>query len=224
MADKHPYVSGGGILTQVINQFRSSFPTVVNAATLQKLGLAPNNESYVPNILRFLKLIDEDGNRTPLAAEVFSQHDDAQFSAQFGEVVKNAYTELFELHGDKAWDLDKDALTTFFRGTDHTSEIVGGRQAGTFQVLAAFAGHGEPPQPKTSSTKSTTKSPKKGATSATSASTQETRTDPLSAKLQGNQGRDLGLTVRIEINLPSDADQDTYDRIFKSIKENLLDG
>jgi hypothetical protein len=34
----------------------------------------------------------------------------------------------------------------------------------------------------------------------------------------------VGLTVRIEINLPADGDQDTYDRIFKSIRENLLNG
>jgi hypothetical protein len=30
--------------------------------------------------------------------------------------------------------------------------------------------------------------------------------------------------VRIEINLPADGDQETYDRIFKSIRENLLNG
>jgi hypothetical protein len=34
----------------------------------------------------------------------------------------------------------------------------------------------------------------------------------------------FGLTVRVEINLPSDGDQETYDRIFRSIKENLLNG
>jgi len=36
--------------------------------------------------------------------------------------------------------------------------------------------------------------------------------------------KDFGLTVRIEINLPADGDQETYDWIFKSIRENLLDG
>jgi len=32
----------------------------------------------------------------------------------------------------------------------------------------------------------------------------------------------VGLTVRVEINLPPDGDQATYDRIFRSIRENLL--
>jgi hypothetical protein len=32
----------------------------------------------------------------------------------------------------------------------------------------------------------------------------------------------MALTVRIEINLPAGGDQSTYDCIFKSIRENLL--
>ena len=38
----------------------------------------------------------------------------------------------------------------------------------------------------------------------------------------GHPQRDVGLTVRIEVNLPPAADQETYDRIFKSIRANLL--
>ena len=34
----------------------------------------------------------------------------------------------------------------------------------------------------------------------------------------------VGLTVRIEINLPAGGDKETYDAIFQSIKENLLNG
>lgn len=34
----------------------------------------------------------------------------------------------------------------------------------------------------------------------------------------------FGLSVRVEINLPSDATAETYDNIFKSIKKNLLNG
>jgi hypothetical protein len=34
----------------------------------------------------------------------------------------------------------------------------------------------------------------------------------------------VGLTVRVEVNLPANGDQETYDRIFRSIRENLIDG
>ncbi len=32
----------------------------------------------------------------------------------------------------------------------------------------------------------------------------------------------MALTVRIEINLPANGTQDTYDMIFKSIRANLI--
>lgn len=226
MTDRHPYVSGGGTLVQVVTQFRSSFPGNVTAATLQKLGLAPKNESYILNILKFLGLIDDEGNRTKSASEIFSQHDDAEFSSRFSEVVKNGYKELFDLHGDGAWEIDRNALITFFRSTDHTTSLVGSRQANTFKVLAALAGHGEAPRPKATKSKSTSKAPKPKSAKPTMASKpisqkkEEVGTKPSSSR----QEHEFGLTVRIEINLPSDADQETYDKIFKSIRGNLLNG
>ena len=33
----------------------------------------------------------------------------------------------------------------------------------------------------------------------------------------------VGLTVRIEVNLPADGDEEVYDRIFRSIRKNLID-
>ncbi|MDE2180489.1 MAG: hypothetical protein KGJ40_06545 [candidate division NC10 bacterium] len=39
-----------------------------------------------------------------------------------------------------------------------------------------------------------------------------------------NEKGNVGLTVRIEINLPAQGDQETHDRIFQSIKQNLLNG
>lgn len=225
MADKHPYVSGGGTLVQVITQFRNSFPATVNATTLQKLGLAPKNESYVLNILRFLKLIDDEGKRTSLASKVFSQHDDTQFTTQFSEVIKEGYNDLFELHGENAWKLERNSLITFFRSTDHTTGLVGGRQAGTFQVLAALAGHGEAPKPKSSQQPKKTKTSKgKPAKKITPAKAEPTKQGVDIPNMDPKTERDIGLTVRVEINLPSDADQETYDKIFKSIRENLLNG
>jgi hypothetical protein len=80
VAEKHPYTSGGrGGLVQAINQLRSSFPPKVTADTLKKLGISPNNESYIINILRFVGIIDEQGAKTAKAGAAFSKHDDAEF-------------------------------------------------------------------------------------------------------------------------------------------------
>jgi len=72
VAEKHPYMSGSGGLVQAVNHLRKSFPGEVSAETLKKLGIAPNNETYVINILRFIGVIDAEGKKTTKAASVFS--------------------------------------------------------------------------------------------------------------------------------------------------------
>lgn len=224
MADKHPYVSGTGVLAQVLDHLKKSFPASLDAEVLKKLGFAPKNESYIINTVRFIKLIDEKGARTEKAQRTFTLHDPSSFSKAFSEVVKSAYGDLFKLHGDGAWTLDNAKLITYFRQTDQSSEVVGTRQAATFRALAAYAGQvvapaaaprvkGKPAQIEKRKPKTTPKS-----TEAAS-----------KVSLTRNQGggltdRNIGLTMRIEINLPATGDQDTYDKIFKSIRENLLNG
>jgi hypothetical protein len=219
MAEKHPYVSGSGGLVKAIQQLRNSLPSKIDAYILKKLGIAPKNESYLINVLKFLSVIDDDGTPTDEARATFSQHDDSAFGKKLSEMMKKAYSELFGLHGEKAWNLDNNALVTFFRQSDQTSAVVGSRQAMTFQTLAAFAGHGEVPSARQST-------PRKGKASIKKAkSSKQTEVpSPPSPNTGTGGGKDIGLTVRIEINLPEGGDQATYDRIFKSIRENLLNG
>ncbi len=222
MANKYPYVASAGPLVRTVDHLRKSFPKEVTAETLRKLGVAPKNESYVINVLRFLGVLDDEGKKVDAKAKAFLQHKDDAFNKEFEGLVKNAYEELFELHGDGAWALDRATLTQFFRTTDHSSDIVGTRQAGTFTYLAGLSGHTELPQARDSA-------PKKKASAARKATTQkkekpkaeapsESTADPIAPDSR------VGLTVRIEVNLPADGDQQTYDRIFRSIRKNLIDG
>ena len=227
MADKHPYISSGGPIIQVLQHLRSSFPRMLDAATLKKLGFASNNERYVLSILRFLEIIDEEGKKTDQASKIFALHDNKEFANNFSEVIKKSYNELFALHGKNTWQLEPDGLITFFRNADQTSAIVGKRQANTFIALARFSGQREVATARASVQRRDTKKPseKKKATQQT-----RTRIAPSSTTPPGSGGAakrnesDVGLTVRIEINLPSDGNQETYDRIFRSIRENLLNG
>jgi hypothetical protein len=219
MAAKYPYVSGSGPLVQTAEHLRKSFPPVVDSDTLKKLGIAPSNESFVINILRFAGVLDEEGKKTDAGSKAFAQHEDGAFQMGLGNLVKEAYSELFALHGEDAWTLDLDQLITFFRSSDETSAVVGRRQATTFQTLSSLAGHGELPPakgPAPAKSVSGAKKPSKKASLKPTSEGTTTLLAPTSAMLP------IGMTVRIEINLPSDADQETYDRIFRSIRENLL--
>jgi hypothetical protein len=224
MAEKHPYFQTPGHFAQLVTHLRRSFPNTVTADTIKKLGLAPKNESYLINTLRFIVLIDEEGNKTETASKVFSLHQDQAFEKGFGDLVKKAYSELFGLHGDAAWGLDTDSLISFFRQTDKSSAVVGKLQANTFKTLAALAGHGEVPEKKPKTKQGGKKlSALKPGTAAKSMKVKEADLKHKGNSLSGTK-RDFGLTVRIEINLPAEGNQETYDRIFKSIRENLLNG
>ena len=221
MAETHPYISGAGNIVQIVNHLRKAFPASLTADTIKKLGIAPNNESYVLNILRFIGVIDADGKKTSEASKIFSQHQDDKFSDKFSTLVKKSYKDLFDVHGDDSWDLDKDGLITFFRSSDDTSATIGGRQAGTFRALAGLSGHGDVPTPKPKGAQQGSNQSKKK-TKKTKKKTGGKNIIPPNLG-EEEPSRNIGLTVRVEINLPADGDQDTYYRIFKSIRENLIE-
>jgi hypothetical protein len=228
MPYKHPYTLGSTGLIQVIQQLQKAFPPTITAETLKKLGIAPNNESYLINTLKFIGIIDDEGNKFKEAAGAFLKPDNAEFAQEFSKLVRSAYSELFALHSDDSWTLEQGKLISFFRGSDESSAEVGRRQAITFQALAALSGYSEiRASSKTQNAKTTAKK-----TPQISARPQVKKITPAvsTPKFEQNapasverKARDLGLTVRIEINLPAVADQATYDMIFKSIRENLID-
>lgn len=221
MAEKHPYASPGSIAATIV-QLRKSFPAKVTAETLKKLGIAPQNESYIINVLRFIGAIDADGNKTDTSTTAFSKHNDEDFHKAFEAMIKPAYSELFSLHNDGAWTLATDDLISFFRTSDQTSDVVGRRQASTFQALAALAGYGEPAVPKASGKPREAK-PKAAKPKAVKGAGNGA---PVYERAPGGNGSNghqpMALTVRVEVNLPAGGDQETYDRIFRSIRENLL--
>ena len=225
MADKHAYFQSPGQFTKLLTHLRRTFPSSVTADTVKKLGLAPKNEGYLVNTMRFLGLIDDEGNKSDLAGKVFSQHQDEDFQKEFSQVVKKAYPELFTLHGENAWDLDRSELITFFRQNDQSSASVGGYQASTFACLAALSGHGDLPTPRHAKKERKKQAPAPEKKNAPRAKASKATPAGATATTTGARGtHDVGLTVRIEINLPAEGDQATYDRIFKSIRENLLNG
>lgn len=221
----HPYVPSAGMLVQTFNQLRKMFPTQVDAETLKRLSLAPKNESVVMATLKFLGFVDDDGNKTEKATEVFLKHTDKDFASALEQAVRDSYSELFAQAGDDAWTLDRDSLIGFFRVQDETSALTAKRQAITFEALSTLSGHGETPTAREPRKQKVIKKPAKKEAEKKMAVTADAAEATKQIATDFPKGRkDLGLTVRIEINLPAQGDQETYDRIFESIRKNLLDG
>ena len=141
-------------------------------------------------------------------------------------MIATSYKGLFDLRGDAAWTLEEGPLVSFFRGTDQSTALVGGRQAKTFRTLAAYAGHGssDPSTPSRAPRKAAAKVAKRPESPAKKAATSVNSVESDDKEKEQSRKDSVGLTVRIEINLPAAGDQETYDRIFRSIRENLLNG
>jgi hypothetical protein len=197
---------------------------------LQRFSIAPANESYIISILRFLGLIDEEGDPRDENTGFFFGGDEV-FKPGLEQKLRDAYSPLFDEMGDDALTAEKDALTNWFRHSDKTSALVGQRQASTFQTLVALAGYGEVPTTRASGSKKAAapsaaakKSTAKKSATLEGASDKAPPAHP--AKESGDttvtNTSDVGLTVRIEVNLPPGGDADTYDAIFASIKKHLM--
>lgn len=217
----HPYISGPGNVAQMIAFLRKNFPATVTSETVKKFGLASNNESYVINALQFLGVIDEEGKRTTKGHDVFVLPDES-FPKAFEGMVKEAYSDLFDLRGDDAWTMAKNELTAYFRTTDKTSEVIGGRQAGVFQVFRDLAGHESADDKAAPKTSSKSRAPKGKPSPPPKAKVISVVKDGEKVDFPApGQRKDMALTVRIEINLPANGSKETYDNIFKSIRANL---
>jgi hypothetical protein len=150
-----------------------------------------------------------------------TQHDEGDFQTAFAALIQRAYGDLFELRGEEAWTMSRSQLIGYFRSADKTSDTIGGRQAGVFIVLRELAGYGAGesgvPKPKQANgTKPKAVPRKHKAVLQPTSGAVEAEASAISA-----QKSDIALAVRIEINLPAEGTQETYDAIFKSIKTNL---
>jgi len=218
MAVTFPYATTVHGLNSTVRQLRSAFPPKVNAETLKKLGIAPGNENSILQTLRFVGLFNEEGDKNAEAGKAFFITDDAKFGEAFGALVRRAYGSLFETLGENAWDVGKDKLITFFRESDQTSARVGEQQALTFLALAAFAGHGEAPASTGNGARRSAAAPRRARGERTP--TKAAVVAPTAPAT--NSGGPLTVSVRVELNLPVTDDQSVYDKIFRSIRENLV--
>src|ERR1700736_6707083 len=109
----YPYISGQGALVQALEQLRKSVPPKVDAGYLQRFNIARANESYVISILRFLGLIDAEGNRIDNASKYLYGNEEA-FQAGLENALRTAYSALFD-EMNNALEADREALIHWFR-------------------------------------------------------------------------------------------------------------
>lgn len=120
MAEDHfaPYAPTKAVLA-VFDRFRGpGLPDPVTNATLERIGIPSSNAPRTLQALRFLKLIDEGGNRLP-AFNGLRQAKTEEYPGQLAEIVRAAYLPIFEIV-DPATDSEV-AISDAFRGYEPAS-------------------------------------------------------------------------------------------------------
>jgi hypothetical protein len=193
-------------------------PPTFNRQFIKDIGFkSSNHHAFIP-LLKGLNFLSDNGTPT----ERYKQFLDAsRWRVVLAEAVLEAYSDIFVLKG-KPTDSDLAMIQGKFKSTYNLSETQADRCARTFLALLKLC------DPKTIS-QDKTPDP------ATNDGDDDNGSD-LGADSSGNNevlgngkidSRDLskpiGLHYNIQIHLPATKDVETYNAIFKSIKEHLID-
>ncbi|MEM0314326.1 MAG: DUF5343 domain-containing protein [Candidatus Bathyarchaeia archaeon] len=190
----YPYILNTGRLKSFLELIpRIGVPDKITVQTLPRLGYTSENDRPIVKILKFIGFIDSDGVPTQ---DYMNFRDTSIAGVVMAKVLRRAYCELFNVYPD-AYKRDDETLKNFFRPTTRASEQVVERMVDTFKALCSYADF---------------ETSKEAETLEAAAKIMELRAAPKS----------ITLNININLNLPLTDDGSVYDKIFKSIRENLF--
>jgi len=226
----HPYTTTVQGLNTLIEQLRIECPPTLTPDTLRVWNIGRSNESSLLATLRFLGVAGDGRQTLAEAHAVFTAPNEHEFTTGFGSMIRTAYGSLFDRFGDDAWILSRDELVAFMREVDGTSARVADQQAVTFQALARHAGrapilHRAIPPAARQSVAPNHKQPDAKRRQSIQFLSRRPRTSPTeqhpARPVATEPAREKRLTINI--NLPASADPAAYERIFRSIRQHLVD-
>lgn len=207
MAATLPYLSSPGTIDTVVAKIKSAatpsrFTTDFVGTVLQLKG---GTGAAIPPFLKKLGLLNPDGTPSPLYDRL---RNDGSSRAALAEAIRIGYKPLFSVneYAYKAGDSDLKGLILQVTGAskgDRVAKLI----FGTLKKLKAHASF-----------------------DAEGGATSSEATGDVTGRASG-QGRGdaapglgLGLSYTITLNLPASTNIEVYNAIFRSLRENLLDG
>ncbi|MFC1912699.1 DUF5343 domain-containing protein [Chloroflexota bacterium] len=184
-------------------------PDQISLKFLISLGFKSNSDRYNPGILKSLGFTDSSNVPTERWKSYRSK---AQAPNIMSEAIKEAYPSLFSLYPD-AYRKDDEAINNFF-----TSQTTVGQKAvvfmvRTFKELCSLANFEEstdtPPPEKLHVPTPTLKEPHR--------TPEKVHVNTLESP------HGVTLNINIQLTLPETKDGTIYDKIFESLRKNLIE-
>lgn len=204
---EYPYVYTVKNLRELLKRLNSELgvPDKFDSEYLLSIGYRSHNDRSMIKVLKFVGFLDADGKPSENYNE-YRNKDNSE--AVMATRLRTSYSELFKIYPD-AYNKDGEALRNFFRTHTKGGESVLSLIVSTFTVLCEFAdfeaeGSGE----------TLSKVPVEGV-----------RIDLGKGKRaeETTAGHPIVINLNVQLQLPLTEDTTIYDRIFQSLKKNLLE-
>jgi len=200
MAAEYPYTLATDALREFLGKLKKAGkPDKINKQYLASLGYTSSNHRAMPGVLRFIGLIDKDGNPTD---KYQALRDNQRGPAMLAGFVRDAYSELFKVYPD-AQRRDDEALTTFFRAHTDLGDRALSAIVGTFQVLCQFAAFDDDAEAEEKPV--TPKAPEPQRMPAPAVTTSP-----------------IVVNVNLQLELPSTSDPEVYKALFSAMAEHIF--
>jgi hypothetical protein len=193
-ANGFKYVYSVGQINDVLDKIKETGrPDKLTITYIQNTWLLKNAQyTSVIDILKSMEFLSADGTPT----DIYAQYQNPDLSRRvLAEGVKKAYPNLFKAYPN-AQELPKEKLEGYIKQHTGAEKAVISKIYGTIKRLCSLSDF---------SSETPSSNPPLPAIS------------PPSAPLQA-----IPITMNIQIVIPSDATAEQYDKIFSSIKKNLL--
>lgn len=201
-----PYMPSVKNLPAILDAIQNAgAPDAFGLDFLKDLGFTSSNDRAAIKVLKYLGMLDSSG-RPQAAYREFMDHNKAK--QVLAGRLRQAYDDLFVADKD-AHNRETEKLKGWFKTKTGVSDSVARKIATTFKSLASYADF------------TSAGAPAPGRHEAPAA-------DPAKPKFEKPATNDppqdlaLGLSYRIEVNLPDTTNVDTYRAIFRAIREELL--
>ncbi|MHB8361552.1 MAG: DUF5343 domain-containing protein [Thermoplasmataceae archaeon] len=201
----HPYTTNTGNLKKFLEGIpKTGVPTKVTREYLTKIGYTSSNDRAIINVLKFIGFLDHDGSPT----EKYKQFRNTNTSRTvMAECLTMSYSDLFNTY-PSAYDKDDESLVNFMRASSDAKPETLSYSVRTFKTLSSFADF----------TKVKVSDNNESLTPSTSYSSKD-----MMQSTDRVVDSPFILNVNVQITLPETKDYEVYEKIFQSLRKNILD-
>jgi hypothetical protein len=190
-------------IPKFLNHVQSAgVPDRLTQAYLKQVGFKSSNDRYLIKVMKTIGFVGADGAPT---ARWRDYRDRSKQREVLADGIRHGYPELFKVYPD-ADRKDAEALRNFFGANSSLAENTLKLAVTTFRTLVGMADF-------------VTKRAGKAATSSSGGSDSDAQPSevPTAATTM------VPVQINIELHLPATDDSSVYDRLFESLRKNLME-